>query len=1273
MGNGKIGGKIVLDGESQYRSALSGIKTEHAQLRSEMKLCMTTFRDSQNSLEALRKKHEIVTKQVDAQTRIMEICKKAVADYSAKQKEAAGKISELQTALDKAEVEMREMSESSDKNSDAMKAQAELIGKLRTELGNAEQNYDTAGKKVLEYQTSLNHAEAALKEMQEEQEKVGGYVREAEESIDGCAGSIDEYGKEVKESSEQTDIFGEVLKANLLSESIIAGVKALADGIKSIAQSAMESGISFESSMSQVAATMGMTADEVRNGSREYMLLSDAAKECGKATMFSASESADALNYLALAGYDAEKAAATLPKVLDLAAAGGLDLAYASDLVTDSMGALGLETSQLDNYIDEMARTSQKSNTSVAQLGEATLVCAGAVSLTGQSLETMNASLGVLANNGIKGAEGGTHLRNILQSLAAPTDTAAEAISELGLQTSDSQGDMRNLADIITDLNEKLGEMSSTQKTQMISRIFNSTDITAVNALLKGMGEEYENLYTEISNCSGAAADMAKTLNDNLKGKVTILQSALEGLGISAYEIFDDEMKKSVESATDAVGRLQESMDNGELGVSMRKFSQSLGELVEGAVEFGEDALPVVIDGLTWVMDNADLIISGIAGIAAANMQMKIVSSPAIEMATMAWKDYKKINESATISQWLLNTAMKANPAGILITAITGLTAAVAAYVFINRDNFKTTDETTRATKELVEASKELNSSYAAAKEDRVAAREGMEFEAENCKNLVAELKELQEKTSLTASEQARQRMIIDELNLAMPDLNLAIDEQTGRLNMSTQALENNVDAMMESAKAEAARKDMYEIAEQMYEAEKKLYELEKQKIEQDEKVRESEDGKISVYHQARKAQMELEEQITETKEAIAGLGDEYQNTLDYLQEGLEGWGTVSAGILGLKTATLATSDGFKDMSATVQEKLAEMQTSLEKTVRDQLTLFTKFNGEMEMSTSELLDNMQSQVDGIEQWSENLALLAERGINQGLLKSLEEMGPAGAGYVATFVEMTDEELQKANELFAESLSLPTEVAESAVESYQLAGTMAAEGFKGGMEEAAEEVAATGEMIAKSVLDQMNQTLDTHSPSKETQKIGEYVDEGLILGIKSRKPEVLNIVTRLCTEVVGIARRELAVTTFKDIGAQIPAGLETGIRAGKSGVISAVTELCMEAVRTAKSTLQINSPSKKFEYMGRMSGEGYISGWKSTMKHVNAVIASSLPEASYDRAQVYKGMEHGIVDVSDYPVKQIDVHQEIKIYSPADDLVEMSRKFKQTQKEAAREW
>ena len=158
----------------------------------------------------------------------------------------------------------------------------------------------------------------------------------------------------------------------------------------------------------------------------------------------------------------------TLPKVLDLAAAGDMDLAYASDLVTDSMAALNMETSQLDNYIDEMTKTAQKSNTSVSQLGEATLVCAGAVSMAEMSLETMNGELGVLANNGIKGAEGGTHLRNVILSLAAPTDVASNTIESLGLQVADSSGNMRDLNNILIDLNSALDGMSSTEKTQTI-------------------------------------------------------------------------------------------------------------------------------------------------------------------------------------------------------------------------------------------------------------------------------------------------------------------------------------------------------------------------------------------------------------------------------------------------------------------------------------------------------------------------------------------------------------------------------------------------------------------------------------------------------------------------------------------------------------------------------------------------------------------------------------------------------------------------------------
>ena len=494
MAKGTIGGKIVLEGESQYRAALKNIKAEQAELRSEMKLCQTTFKDNQNSLEALSKKHEILAKQIETQTRKVVVYQQAMETSSKKEQEATKKVKDLQSALKNAERELQEMTESAGGTSDAMKKQSAAVEEWQKKLKLAEQDYDKAARKTKDYKTAVNLAQAQLQEMQSELNKTGKYIEDAAQATDKHTSLVTRYGKEIQIASKETSIFGDMLKVNMLTGAL-SGVKQLADGIKDISIAAIDTGKDFEASMSQVAATMGMTAEEVNNGSQSYELLKRTAKECGQATIFSASESAEALNYLALAGYDAEKSAKTLPKVLDLAAAGGLDLAYASDLVTDSMAAMNMETDKLDTYIDEMARTSQKSNTSVAQLGEATLVCAGTVSLAKQSLETMNAELGILANNGIKGAEGGTHLRNIILSLTAPTDKAAQSMESLGLKVSDNQGNMRDLNDILIDLNAALDGMSSTEKTQVISEIFNKTDIAAVNALLKGTGEEYNNLF----------------------------------------------------------------------------------------------------------------------------------------------------------------------------------------------------------------------------------------------------------------------------------------------------------------------------------------------------------------------------------------------------------------------------------------------------------------------------------------------------------------------------------------------------------------------------------------------------------------------------------------------------------------------------------------------------------------------------------------------------------------------------------------------------------
>lgn len=1273
---GTIGGKIVLDGEKAYREALKNIKADQQELRSEMKLCSSEFKNSQNSLDALAKKHEILTKQVETQTQKVNVYQEAMENSTRKQGLASEKISALKQELEKAEKEMSALSESSGDNSDAMTEQAKTIDDLKSKLEKAEESYNKAGQKAKYYQTALNDATAELNNMQDDLNKTTQYMNEAEKSTDKCATSINELGKETGDATEQVSVFGDVLKANLAADAIKTGVKAIADGIKTVATSATSVGVDFNASMSVVAATMGMTADEINAGSDSYKQLEEAAKKCGATTKFSATEAAEAENYLALAGYDVKKIVETLPKVLDLAAAGDMDLAYASDLVTDSMAALNMETSKLDTYIDEMTKTAQKSNTNISQLGEATLVCAGTVSLAGMSIETMNAELGVLANNGIKGAEGGTHLRNTILSLAAPTDVARNTIESLGIQVADSTGNMRDLNDILIDLNSAMEGMPSTEKTQTINKIFNKTDIAAVNALLKGTGDEFNNLYKELNDCKGAAADMANTMNNNLKGDVTILKSALEGLGIATESIFDKNMRTAVQGATDAVDRLQKSVTKGDLNTSLNKLSKSMADFCEGALDLGEEALPVAIDGLTWLLDNADLVAAGVTGIVAANMEMNTVG-PAIVAVQKAWDAYKKANEGATVSQWLLNTAMDANPAGIMITAIAGLTAALGAYILLNKDNIETLSETQQATRNLIDTTKDLTKEYDDAKKTREESRIELDNEAVAAKGLVEELNGLQAKTKLTTEEQNRQRQIVDQLNAAFPDLNLKIDEQTGLLNMSTEAIYANIDALSAMDKANAAREDMAQIAEEQWEAEKKLAELNEQRIAQENELAEAkerlaqageDDAYVFAYadavNSANLALGELNEAISSTEGSIASLSDEYEYCYDYISQNDGIYDTAAAtGELG--DAAAEAGEQISGMSQEAQQALQDMYDTVQETVKGQLDIFAQFQAGTQLSTTELLNNMQSQIDGITQWADNMEQLADRGVNQGLLQHLAELGPEGAGYVATFVQMTDEELDKANEMFTEAMTLPDDVTSRVMESYQKAGELAAEGFRTGIEDNADKPADASGNMADDTIKATEEALDIHSPSKKYEQIGENIDLGMVQGVEKRKQQVINTLNVLCTAIIAAGRAQISVSTWEEIGRRIPEGMTQGINNGSSSVVNAIEQLARNAVEAARRELDIHSPSKKFEYIGEMSGEGYISGWKGSMADIDNVIAMSLPSANVmpDKTQT----------VTNSTEKHIEINNEINFYTPTDDPIETARRIKESQQEAAAEW
>ena len=341
----------------------------------------------------------------------------------------------------------------------------------------------------------------------------------------------------------------------------------------------------FEDSMLQVAATMGITQEEIANGSDAYEKLTNAAKEAGAATRYSASEAGAALNYLALAGYDAEKAVETLPKVLDLAAAGGMELATASDLVTDAMSALQMGTDDLDVFIDQMAKTAQKSNTSVQQLGTAMLECAGTAASTGQDLTTLNTALGVLADNGIKSAEGGTHLRNVLLSLSAPNDKANIKLKELGVSVYDAGGKMRQLNEVMADLDKSLSSLTQEGRTNAISDIFEKTDINAVNALLASTSGRFGELSAQIADCSGAASDMAGTMEAGLAGTARSFRSAMEGMQIETGAIFAELKKSLMSDATEVIRSFTKDLQ--EAGGDWGKISEAVGKAISQAVEIG--------------------------------------------------------------------------------------------------------------------------------------------------------------------------------------------------------------------------------------------------------------------------------------------------------------------------------------------------------------------------------------------------------------------------------------------------------------------------------------------------------------------------------------------------------------------------------------------------------------------------------------------------------------------------------------------------------------
>jgi TP901 family phage tail tape measure protein len=406
---------------------------------------------------------------------------------------------------------------------------------------------------------------------------------------------------------------------------ILAGT---ATAIGAIGAASVKVGSDFEASMSKVAAISGATGDDLK-------ALTDKAKEMGATTKFSASESADALQYMAMAGWKTEDMLNGLEGIMNLAAASGEDLATTSDIVTDALTAFGLSAEDSTHFADVLAQASSNANTNVGMMGETFKYVAPVAGALGYTAEDTALAIGLMANSGIKASQAGTSLRSVMSRMAKPTKEVQGAMDKLGVSLTDSNGNMKSLNEVMGDLRNGFAGLSEAEAAEMAAALGGQEAMSGLLAIVNASDDDFDKLSDAIYSCDGAAKRMADTMNDNLQGQITILKSGLEGLGISLYENMEAPLKEVVKEAQNMVQQLQDAFDNGGLDEVVSTVGDIFAQIVEKAASAAPDLIDVASDMiqsfLTGINNNLPEIASAGVGIVTS------LGSALIENTGLLW------------------------------------------------------------------------------------------------------------------------------------------------------------------------------------------------------------------------------------------------------------------------------------------------------------------------------------------------------------------------------------------------------------------------------------------------------------------------------------------------------------------------------------------------------------------------------------------------------------------------------------------------------------
>jgi len=787
------------------------------------------------------------------------------------------------------------------------------------------------------------------------------------------------------------------------------GISKIVGEIAQIGKAAVSAGSDFEAGMSQVSAISGATGSDLE-------ALTEKAKEMGAKTKFSATESTQAFKYMAMAGWKTADMLDGIGGVMDLAAASGEDLASTSDIVTDALTAFGLSAKDSGHFADVLAKASSNSNTNVGMMGETFKYVAPVAGALGYSVEDTAVAVGLMANAGIKASQAGTSLRAILSRMAKPTDEVQAAMDALGISLTDSEGNMKSLDETMGDLRAGFAGLTEAEAAQMAAALGGQEAMSGLLAIVNASDDNFNQLKDSIYHCDGATAQMAATMQDNLKGKITILGSTLEGLGIQIYESMESPLKSAADAGIDAVGRISKAFAKGGLkgavGEAAKQFdkltdkvadsNEVMGDIIDPVknvakygLNLGKKVLPVMADGFKLTAKHLDVLVPLLtAGVTAYKGYSKISTvTTLISNGAKAWKTASAAVDAynvvqiactaqgvisnatltagqsavglltgkvtlATAATTLWNGAMNANPIALVVTGIAGLTAGIAAYCIITGDAQEKTYGLTEEEKKLLDSTNEVTSSLNEQHDAREKSVQAIDREYDGYSALLTELQSITDSNGrVKEGYEDRAKVITGQLADAMGVEIEMIDGVIQKYDETVEAIQN----VITQKKAEALLATMEEDMANAYDKTREAMDA-----YQDEAAVVAEKKKD--VEEATKKAAEAEKAFEEAQKSGTGEATEYSVELLKANEAVKAAKDAHAkATTEMENARAALSNLSTDVNnydALVEAVASKDAAAIESAMTALVSSYKSYTSEMLASSQETRTEMYNQANG---------------------------------------------------------------------------------------------------------------------------------------------------------------------------------------------------------------------------------------------------------------------------------------------------------------------